>query len=229
MAVRHFELEAGVGNYWRSDGVHLNDIGLDLWMLAIQEGVERAMAVALYGCTLRDNGTVLASLSHHLDGKPFMSLNMESARFIAETPDAQKIAQRFNFNESELQEIRKMFVNTCIPHITELLSLGNCTFSRKEAPVVKVTHVPVDNGTFVVRCRAYGHYPKDISIFWYKNGEQMSSEMMERTTLPLLDLTYLTSLSFNVTSMADDVYTCRVNHSSMLRDFAQDWNSLSTN
>ncbi|XP_077148674.1 major histocompatibility complex class I-related protein 1-like [Ranitomeya variabilis] len=178
---------------------------------------------ALYGCTLHDNGTVQASLSHHLDGKPFMSLNMESARFIAKTPDAQKIAQRFNFNESVLQEIRKMLVNTCIPHITELLSLGNCTFSRKEAPVIKVTQIPVDNGTFVVHCRAYGHYPKDISIFWYKNGEQISEEMMERMTLPLVDLTYLTSLSFNVTSKADDVYTCRVNHSSMLRDFAQDW------
>ncbi|CAJ0965870.1 unnamed protein product [Ranitomeya imitator] len=93
-----------------------------------------------------------------------------------------------------------------------------------KAPVVKVTQYPVDNGTLMVHCRAYGHYPKDISIMWYKNGQQISLEMMERTMLPLLDLTYLTSLSFNVTSMADDVYTCRVNHSTMLRGFTQDWN-----
>ncbi|XP_073498570.1 class I histocompatibility antigen, Gogo-B*0103 alpha chain-like [Phyllobates terribilis] len=177
----------------------------------------------LYGCTLYENRTVQASLSHHLDGKPFMSLNMESARFIAETPDAEKVAQIFNFNDSVLQEIRKMLVNTCIPHITELLSLGNCTFSRKEVPVVQMTQIPVDDGTLRVHCRAYGHYPKDISIMWYKNGQQISEEMTKRTTLPLLDLTYLTSLAFNVTSMADDVYTCRVNHSSMLRDFTQDW------
>ncbi|XP_073498038.1 major histocompatibility complex class I-related gene protein-like [Phyllobates terribilis] len=177
----------------------------------------------LEGCSIHDNGTFQASFSYRYEGKPFMSLNVKSVRFIAETPDAERFTQRFNSNKTLLQEIRQILVNTCISHITELLSLGNCTFSRKEAPVVKVTQIPVDNGTFRVHCRAYGHYPKDISIMWYKNGQQISEEMMERMTLPLLDLMYLTSLSFNVTSMADDVYTCRVNHSSMLRYFIQDW------
>ncbi|XP_069602455.1 major histocompatibility complex class I-related gene protein-like isoform X2 [Ranitomeya imitator] len=177
----------------------------------------------LEGCSLYDNGTVQASFIYRYDGKPFMHFNVESARFIAETPDAERFAQRFNSNKTVLQEIRHILVNTCIPHITDLLSLGNCTFSRKEVPIVKVTQIPVDNGTFVVHCRAYGHYPKDIFIIWYKNGQQISEDMLERTTLPLLDLTYLTSLSFIVTSIGDDVYTCRVNHSSMLRDFTQDW------
>ncbi|XP_077148673.1 major histocompatibility complex class I-related protein 1-like [Ranitomeya variabilis] len=177
----------------------------------------------LEGCSLYNNGTVQASFIYRYDGKSFMYFNVESARFIAETPDAERFAQRFNSNKTVLQEIRHILVNTCIPHITELLSLGNCTFSREEVPVVKVTQVPIDNGTLRVHCRAYGHYPKDISIMWYKNGQQMSGEMLERTTLPLLDLMYLTSLSFNITSMADDVYTCRVIHSSMLQDFTQDW------
>ncbi|CAJ0948806.1 unnamed protein product [Ranitomeya imitator] len=149
----------------------------------------------LEGCSLYDNGTVQASFIYRYDGKPFMHFNVESARFIAETPDAERFAQRLNSNKTVLQEIQYIF----------------------EVPVVKVTQFPVDNGTLRVRCWAYGHYPKDITIMWYKNGQQMSGEMLERTTLPLLDLTYLTSLSFNVTSMADDVYTCRVNHSSMLR------------
>ncbi|CAJ0965872.1 unnamed protein product [Ranitomeya imitator] len=155
----------------------------------------------LEGCSLYDNGTVQASFIYRYDGKPFMHFNVESARFIAETPDAERFAQRFNSNK-------------------------NCTTRNPtyfEVPIVKVTQIPVDNGTFVVHCRAYGHYPKDIFIIWYKNGQQISEDMLERTTLPLLDLTYLTSLSFIVTSIGDDVYTCRVNHSSMLRDFTQDW------
>ncbi|XP_066436079.1 uncharacterized protein [Eleutherodactylus coqui] len=45
IAVRHIDLEKGTGNYWRSDGVHLNDIGMDLWMEGLQEGIERALAV----------------------------------------------------------------------------------------------------------------------------------------------------------------------------------------
>ncbi|XP_073498031.1 major histocompatibility complex class I-related gene protein-like [Phyllobates terribilis] len=175
------------------------------------------------GCTRCDNGSVQATLSHRYDGDPFMSFNMETERWTLETPEAETIAQSFNSNKTVLEQIHHDMTNTCVSHITELLALGNCTFNRKEAPVVKVSNFPVDHGTLRVHCRAYGHYPKNISIMWYKNGQQISEEMMERMTLPLLDLTYLTSLSFNVTSMADDVYTCRVNHSSMLRDFTQDW------
>ncbi|XP_075178560.1 major histocompatibility complex class I-related protein 1-like [Anomaloglossus baeobatrachus] len=179
----------------------------------------------LEGCSKHDNGTVQASFSFRFDGKPFLSFNVEKARFVAESPDAEEMAQIANSNESILKNNQYILVNVCIPHITELLSLGNCTFTRKEVPVVKVTQIPIDNGTLRVRCRAHGHYPKDISIMWYKNGQQISEEMMEKTTLPLLDLTYLTSLSLsiNVTSTADDVYTCKVNHSSMLQDFSQDW------
>ncbi|XP_073498002.1 major histocompatibility complex class I-related gene protein-like isoform X2 [Phyllobates terribilis] len=177
----------------------------------------------LEGCTQYDNGTVQALCHIRYDGKLFMYFNTNTARWAAESPGDEEYVENYNSNETILQQNQYLLVNMCIPHITRLLSLGNCTFNRKEAPVVKVTQIPVDNSTFRVHCRAYGHYPKDISIMWYKNGQQISEEMMERTTLPLLDLTYLTSLSFNVTSVPDDVYTCRVNHSSMLRDFTQDW------
>ncbi|XP_073498007.1 H-2 class I histocompatibility antigen, alpha chain-like isoform X2 [Phyllobates terribilis] len=122
-----------------------------------------------------------------------------------------------------LLDASKEFYSSQIDMINILHDYIHYSNHTEEVPVVKVTQIPVDNSTFRVHCRAYGHYPKDISIMWYKNGQQISEEMMERMTLPLLDLTYLTSLSFNVTSVPDDVYTCRVNHSSMLRDFTQDW------
>ncbi|XP_073404829.1 major histocompatibility complex class I-related gene protein-like isoform X2 [Dendrobates tinctorius] len=177
----------------------------------------------LEGCTLSDNGTAQALCHIHYDGKLFMYFNTNTVRWAAESPSDEEFVEKFNFNKTILEQNQYILVNMCIPHITRLLSLGNCTFNRKEAPVVKVTQIPVDNGTLRVHCRAYGHYPKDISIMWYKNGQHISEEMMERTTLPLLDLTFLTSLSLNVTSMADEVYTCRVNHSSMRQDFTQDW------
>ncbi|KAM4034595.1 uncharacterized protein ACNLHF_021249 [Anomaloglossus baeobatrachus] len=43
VVVRHRDLESGEGNFWRSDGVHLTAVGIDLWALSIQEGVERAL------------------------------------------------------------------------------------------------------------------------------------------------------------------------------------------
>ncbi|XP_069812933.1 uncharacterized protein [Dendropsophus ebraccatus] len=45
VAVRHVDLESRGEEYWIRDGVHLNAVGMDLWALALQEGVERALGV----------------------------------------------------------------------------------------------------------------------------------------------------------------------------------------
>lgn len=45
LVVRHKELEEADPELLRSDGVHLNAIGLDLWTLGLQEGIERALEV----------------------------------------------------------------------------------------------------------------------------------------------------------------------------------------
>ncbi|KAM8977597.1 uncharacterized protein RCH25_047235 [Pelodytes ibericus] len=45
IAVRHRIFERNAANFFRSDGVHLTEVGLDLFNLALQEAVEQAMAV----------------------------------------------------------------------------------------------------------------------------------------------------------------------------------------
>ncbi|KAM4026884.1 uncharacterized protein ACNLHF_022763 [Anomaloglossus baeobatrachus] len=45
LVVRHRELEPATWQFLRGDGVHLNDIGADLWALGLQDGVERAFGV----------------------------------------------------------------------------------------------------------------------------------------------------------------------------------------
>lgn len=43
IVVQHRDLEVvDDGLLWK-DGIHLNHIGYDIWMLALQEGIERAM------------------------------------------------------------------------------------------------------------------------------------------------------------------------------------------
>lgn len=43
VVVRHRDLESGSGAFWKTDGVHLNPVGSDLWNLALQEGIETAV------------------------------------------------------------------------------------------------------------------------------------------------------------------------------------------
>lgn len=40
VVVRHRDLESGVWDFWRTDRVHLNAVGTDLWNLALQERIE---------------------------------------------------------------------------------------------------------------------------------------------------------------------------------------------
>ncbi|XP_040203635.1 uncharacterized protein LOC120935648 [Rana temporaria] len=45
LVVRHPELEVDPWRYLRSDGVHLTDVGIDMWALRLGEGVQQAMRV----------------------------------------------------------------------------------------------------------------------------------------------------------------------------------------
>lgn len=45
LSVRHVDLESGTGNFWKTDGVHLNKVGIDIWSLALQGGIETALQV----------------------------------------------------------------------------------------------------------------------------------------------------------------------------------------
>lgn len=45
LAIRHMELEFETWRYLRRDGVHLNEVGTDLWALGIQDGIQRAIRV----------------------------------------------------------------------------------------------------------------------------------------------------------------------------------------
>ncbi|CAN2390856.1 hypothetical protein PRIEUP_LOCUS893, partial [Pristimantis euphronides] len=61
IAIRHRELEAASANYWRHDGVHLTEVGLAFWLLDIQQGVERAIAVWRGLALLRDQSVLLVA------------------------------------------------------------------------------------------------------------------------------------------------------------------------
>ena len=47
LSYRHIDLEGGVPGFYRSDGVHLSEIGLDLFNLGLQSGIEMAAVVGV--------------------------------------------------------------------------------------------------------------------------------------------------------------------------------------
>ncbi|KAM3924805.1 uncharacterized protein RB166_008161 [Leptodactylus fuscus] len=45
IVVRHTDLESGEGAFWRSDGIHLNAVGIDVWNVGLQTGIETALGL----------------------------------------------------------------------------------------------------------------------------------------------------------------------------------------
>ena len=45
LVVRHMELEEETWRYLRGDGVHLSPVGIDMWVLGLQDGIQRAIRV----------------------------------------------------------------------------------------------------------------------------------------------------------------------------------------
>lgn len=45
LAIRHLELEFETWRYLKKDGVHLNEVGIDMWALGLQDGIQRALWV----------------------------------------------------------------------------------------------------------------------------------------------------------------------------------------
>ncbi|XP_072286795.1 major histocompatibility complex class I-related gene protein-like [Pyxicephalus adspersus] len=177
----------------------------------------------LQGCIVYSNDTIDTVFGYRYDGKPLLSFSVEKAAWTAEDSRVQYMVDMFNQNKTLGEQNRNVLVNTCIPHISELLSLGNCTFNRREEPIVVVTQTPISNSSSRLSCRAYGHYPKNISMMWYKNGEPVPESLLERVTLPFPDITYLTWLSVNITQNYNDVYTCSVDHKSMILPVRMHW------
>ena len=45
LAYRHVDLEGGFTGLYRQDGVHLSDVGIDIFNLGLQYGIEQAAEV----------------------------------------------------------------------------------------------------------------------------------------------------------------------------------------
>lgn len=43
LAVRHLEMKQDSWQYLRGDRVHLNAVGIDMWCLGLQDGVQKAL------------------------------------------------------------------------------------------------------------------------------------------------------------------------------------------
>uniref|UniRef100_A0A8C3KD73 Ig-like domain-containing protein n=1 Tax=Calidris pygmaea TaxID=425635 RepID=A0A8C3KD73_9CHAR len=83
-----------------------------------------------------------------------------------------------------------------------------------ERPTVRVSGKEGD-GFLTLHCRAYGFYPRPISVSWLKDGEVRDQETERGDTVPNSDGTYYTWASIEANPGEKDKYRCRVEHASL--------------
>lgn len=70
-------------------------------------------------------------------------------------------------------------------------------------------------GILTLHCRAYGFYPRPITVSWLKDGEVRDHETERGSIAPNSDGTYYTWASITARPEEKDKYRCRVEHASL--------------
>ncbi|XP_078496835.1 H-2 class I histocompatibility antigen, Q10 alpha chain-like isoform X2 [Lissotriton helveticus] len=170
------------------------------------------MLQLMYGCELREDGSVGGFDQEAFDGHDFLSLDKDRLTFTA-AMDAAKITQdQWNSERIYAQRWKGYLEGECIEDLKKYLKLGVERLQRV-APQTMVTRRKKGGRTFLTGY-AYGFYPRDIAVKWVRNGVQMPWE--SRDLLPNPDGTYQIRTTVEVQEGDDEkTYKYEVYHSSL--------------
>uniref|UniRef100_A0A8C5MQG3 Ig-like domain-containing protein n=1 Tax=Leptobrachium leishanense TaxID=445787 RepID=A0A8C5MQG3_9ANUR len=181
----------------------------------------------MYGCELRDDGSIRTYDQDGYDGKDFTALDTERGFYYPLTDQAQASVQKWNSPEARVGERKKIFLETeCIDWLRKYLEYGKEELQRRVRPEVKVSDQNV-NGVRKLHCQVYGFYPRDVDVNWQKNGLDVPSYEAKHV-LPNSDGTYQIRVTMEVPPDDRDGYSCHVDHASLDQTLTVKWEPQSS-
>ncbi|XP_078497679.1 H-2 class I histocompatibility antigen, Q10 alpha chain-like [Lissotriton helveticus] len=166
----------------------------------------------MFGCELRDDGSVGGFRQDAFDGHDFLSFDKDRQTYTA-AMDAARITQdRWNSERSIAQYYKDFLEGRCIEYLKKYLKLG-AERLQTVAPQTMITRRKNGGRTFLTGY-AYGFYPRDIEVKWVRNGVEMPWESMD--ILPNPDGTYQAQKTVEVQEGDDEkMYNYEVDHSGL--------------
>ncbi|XP_073714250.1 major histocompatibility complex class I-related gene protein-like [Misgurnus anguillicaudatus] len=188
----------------------------------------------LYGCELEDDGTNRGYLQIGYDGEDFDSFDMEKLNWIPANPLAANFKKILDANEVQTKHLKTNMEIKCTQYLKQHFNYANDNMERKGMKIIKValkfmrTYFSLNlslvpplisllqkNSSSPVICHATG-YPKDITMTWMKNHEELYEDVDVSSTLPNEDGSFQKSISLSVNTEEwkkhPDVYRCVVQH-----------------
>uniref|UniRef100_A0A8C5MMP4 MHC class I-like antigen recognition-like domain-containing protein n=1 Tax=Leptobrachium leishanense TaxID=445787 RepID=A0A8C5MMP4_9ANUR len=157
----------------------------------------------MYGCELRDDGSIRGYYQYGYDGRDFLVLDTEREIFIALTDQAQMKAQRVNSPSVRAGKRDKRYLETeCIDWLKKHLVNGEEQLTWAVRPEVKVSDQNV-NGVTKLHCQVYGFHPRDVDVN--------------------CDGTYQIRVTVEVAADDREGHSCHVEHASLDQTLTVKW------
>ncbi|XP_054663536.1 class I histocompatibility antigen, F10 alpha chain-like isoform X1 [Grus americana] len=180
----------------------------------------------MVGCDLLEDGGTRGYLQIAYDGRDFIAFDMDTMTFTAADAGAQITKRKWEADGTEAERWKHYLQNTCVEWLRKYVSYGQAVLERKERPTVRVSGQETP-GILTLHCRAYGFYPRPITVSWLKDGEVRDHETERGSIAPNSDGTYYTWASITAHPEEKDKYRCRVEHASLPEPGLFAWESES--
>ncbi|XP_040852516.1 patr class I histocompatibility antigen, A-2 alpha chain-like isoform X1 [Ochotona curzoniae] len=176
----------------------------------------------LYGCEVGEDGRFLHGYSRFAyDGKQHIFLNEDLRTWIVADKQAQ-ITKRKWKNAGVAEQHRAYLKWQCVKWLRRFLELEE-RLNRTDPPTAHVTHHPVSDQKATLRCWALGFYPKDITLTWQQDGEDLTQDTDLIETRPAGDGSFQKWAAVLVPSGEEQRYTCHVEHEGLPEPLTLRW------
>ncbi|KAM6307699.1 class I histocompatibility antigen, F10 alpha chain-like [Podargus strigoides] len=193
---------------------HISRVNLDTARSRYNTSGRGLTRQRMYGCDLLEDGSTRGFYQSAYDGKDFVAFDMATMTFTAADEAALTTKQKWE-KDGTVAEQRKYYLqNTCVEWLKKYVSYGRSVLERKERPAVRVSGKEA-HGILTLSCRAYGFYPRPISISWLKDGEVRDQETEWGSTVPNSNGTFYAWASIGARPEERDRFRCRVEHASL--------------
>ncbi|XP_069630038.1 class I histocompatibility antigen, F10 alpha chain-like isoform X2 [Haliaeetus albicilla] len=168
----------------------------------------------MYGCDILEDGSTRGYQQIAYDGRDFIAFDLDTKTFTAADAAAEITKRKWEKDGTVAEDWKHYLQNTCIEWLRKYVSYGRAVLERKEPPMVRVSGKEA-HGILTLYCRAYGFYPRPITVSWLKDGEVRDQETERGSIAPNSDGTYYTWASIEALPEEKDKYRCRVEHASL--------------
>ncbi|XP_068027257.1 class I histocompatibility antigen, F10 alpha chain-like [Melanerpes formicivorus] len=214
--------------YWdRNTNINQNNqeidrMNLDTVRARYNQSGRAQVRQQMYGCDLLEDGSTRGYYQIAYDGRDFIAFEKDSMSFTAADQAAVITKRKWEEDGAEAERLKHYLENTCVEWLKRHLSYGQAELERREPPTVVVSKRE-SQGILSLSCRLYGFYPRPIGVSWLKGAEVRDQDTQRGSIVPNSDGSFSTWASIEVLPQEQELYRCRVEHSSLPQPRLYSW------